>query len=177
MTRRPRLVAAAFVLFASAGCAHGTRVFPQHPKVAHTRSDLGDWRLDTYRNGFADALVCRLHNRKTAGFYVGQAAAFAFDKDWDVHDAVYRIDSGPPRAVRGDLPELVRQGTPIDQGAVANASAGLVWIPLSLLEEATNVSIQARSDRRARVFRLRGLAALHRIAVERGCSPDSRFVR
>lgn len=150
---------------------------PRHPPVARHHATVGDWRLDIAHNRFSDEITCRLRARHGKAFYQAGAVAFRFDDDWDVSQAVYRIDSGEPRRWREDLPELLRIGAPIDRGGVENAMRGLVWIPLRRLAEANNIAIQARPDRAARTFHFRGLKGLYETAIDRGCSPDSRFVR
>ena len=149
----------------------------RNPPVARHRAAAGDWRLDIARNLFSEQITCRLHDRKKRAFYQSGAVAFRFDDDWDVSQAVYRIDGGEPRRSREDLPELLRIGTPIERGGVENAAQGLVWVPFRRLAEANRIAIQARPDRPARTFHFRGLRGLHETAVARDCAPDTRFVR
>lgn len=151
-------------------------ILPRHPKISHESTRLGDWRLDIAKNSFSGEIVCRLRARNLKGFYSAGAVGFRFKHKWNVEDAVYRIDDGEPRAVRDDLSDLVARGVPLDRGNMENASGGVVWIPYERLAEADTITIEARSDRRAVTFHFRGLASLHDLAQERGCTPDSRFV-
>ena len=149
----------------------------RNPPVARHQAAAGDWRLDIARNRFSEQITCRLRDRKKRAFYQAGAIAFRFDDDWDVSQAVYRIDGGEPRRSREDLPELLRIGAPIDRGGVENTRRGLVWVPLRRLAEANRIAIQARPDRPAKTFHFRGLHGLYETAVSRDCTPDSRFVR
>lgn len=109
-------------------------------------------------------------------FFRAGAVAFRFRSDWDIAQAVYRIDGGSPRTMRDDLPALVALRTPYDRGPMGNATQGIVWVPFEQVKDASSIAIQPRPNKRVRVFHLRGLTALHATAVERGCAPDSRFV-
>ena len=147
-----------------------------HGDVRHERTTLGEWRLDIARDHFSGEIACRLAARDHHAIYRAQAVAFRFGNLKDVVNAVYRIDAGPPRASRDDLPTLLAAGVPLDRGAMDNARAGMVWVPFETLRQANAISIQPRPDRRAITVHFRGLIALHDIAVERGCSPESSFV-
>lgn len=151
--------------------------FPRHPPLVKHRSKAGDWRLDIVRNEFSGEISCRLRSKDKRMVYHAGAIGFRFKRKWDVHGAVYRLDKGEPRAWRGDLPELVRLGAAIDGGAVENASGGVVWLAFARLREVNSVTIQPRTDRKARTFHLRGLGGLYESALGQGCSPDSRFAR
>ena len=147
------------------------------PPIVRHKVKVGDWQLDVARNGFSGDVACRLSSRNNHATYQADAIGFRFSRSWDVHDAVYRFDGGAPQQWRDDLPELVRIGAPIDAAGIENASGGIVWIPWSRMHDVNSIAIQARGDRKARVFHLRGLRGLLEVAVMRGCSPDSRFVR
>lgn len=142
----------------------------------HHRSAVGDWELDVARNAFSGKIVCRLRAPKARAFYEGGAIGFRFDRDWDVSEAVYRIDGGPPRASRDDLPELTALGTPYDQGGMANPGQGVVRVPWRRIADANIIAIQPRRDRRVRTIRLLGLKGLRSVALTQGCTPDVRFV-
>lgn len=175
---RARFGAIAMTCALITGCASPRLPFtPHHPAVVRSRQDLGDWRLQRDRNPFSQVTVCRLRARDGKAFYLGKAVAFRFPRRWDVHEAVYRIDGGDVQQWRDDLPALIRAGTPVDQGGVANSSAGLVWIPWVKLMSANRIAIQPRTDRAARTFHFRGLRGLLENALVNGCTPDSRFVR
>ncbi len=53
---------------------------------------------------------------------------------------------------------------------------GIVWIPYEALETAKVVTIQPRPDKAPRTRRLDGLAKLHDLALEHGCTPEHSFV-
>ena len=143
--------------------------------IERSKTEAGGWQLKLSRDRFSGDVVCRLRTRGGKVHYQSGALAFHFSRKWDVHDAVYRIDGGAPRHWRGDLPDLVRNGAPIDSGPVTNASTGLVWIPAHLLESANRIAIQPRPDRPPKVFHIGGFASMHELAAARGCAPDSRF--
>ena len=167
---------APLLLVMSAGTAFAVPFIPRHPVVARHRTTIGDWRLDIARNRFSNDVVCRLRARDGHALYRGGAVGFRFPSRWDVGEAVYRIDDGPPRASRDDLPALIELRTPVDTGGMDNPSRGTVWVPFRLLVDANRVTIQPRRDRRARTFHFRGLKGLYDLARERGCVPDARFV-
>lgn len=152
-------------------------LLPRHPPVVRHRAQAGDWRLDINRNPFSGDIVCRLADRHGRAFYQQGAIGFRFRKGWDVADAVYRLDGGAAHVWRDDLPQLLRMGTPMDTGGIANPAEGIVWIPLGRLEGINAVTIQPRLDRAARAFHFRGFRGLYQLALARGCVPDSRFVR
>jgi hypothetical protein len=162
---------------ACAAPAAALPLLPKHPRVARHRTQVGDWRLDVSRNPFSGDIVCRLRDRHGDAVYQQGAVGFRFSKHWDVAKAVYRLDGGVPRAWRDDLPELLRIGTPIDTGGIANPSQGIVWIPVSRLAGVNAVAIEPRPDRRPKLFHFRGFRGLYELAVARGCAPDARFVR
>jgi hypothetical protein len=161
----------------AASAAGALPLLPRHPPVVRHRTDVGDWRLDISRNPFSGDVACRLRDRHGRAFYRQGALGFRFRRSWDVAEAVYRVDGGTVRAARDDLPELIRIGTPIDTGGIANATEGVVWIPAARLARANAVAVQPRPDRAVRIFRFRGFRGLYELAVARGCTPDSRFVR
>lgn len=171
--RLPAVMACA--VLATAGASAAIPLFPKHPQVARHRSRAGDWQLDLARNGFSASLECRLRAGGGRAIFRSGAVGFRFRSGWDVGRAVYRVDGGPPRSWRDDLPELIRLSAPVDSGGLDNPSAGVVWIPFRLLADANSVAIQPRPDRRARTVHLRGLKGLLVLARERGCVPDSRF--
>jgi hypothetical protein len=146
------------------------------PPIARSHTIVGDWRLDMRRDRFTGEIACRLLARNHKAFFAAGAVAFRFPDTWNTGRAIYRVDSGELRRWREDLPELTRIGAPIERGGVDNPSKGLVWIPLRRLEEASSIAIEARPDRAPVTFHFRGLHGLYQAAVERGCSPDSRFV-
>lgn len=147
------------------------------PEVVRRRVDMGDWRLNIASNPFSGAVTCRLRARGGRAFYEGGAIGFRFDRDRDVADAVYRIDGAAPRRWRDDLPDLLALGTPIDTGDMQNPGEGIVRVPWRRLAAANSIVIQARRDADTRAFRFRGLKGLYAVAVQRGCTPDARFVR
>lgn len=161
----------------SIGSAAATAFVPRHPALDRHRTEAGDWRLDIARNRFSGDVECRLRARNRHSLYQGGAVGFRFSSRWDVSEAVYRVDDGPLRTWRDDQPELTRLRTPVETGGMDNPSRGIVWIPRELLADANRITIQPRRDRRARTFHFRGLRGLYELARERGCVPDSRFVR
>jgi len=148
----------------------------RHGDVRRERLTLGDWRLDIARDRFSGGIACRLAARDHFAVYRAQAVAFRFGSRRDVGNAVYRVDGGPPRVSRDDVPRLIAAGVPLDRGSMDFPQAGLVWVPLSVLRQGNSVAIEPGPGQHARQFHFRGLIALHDMAVERGCTPESRFV-
>lgn len=147
------------------------------PKVLRHRTVIGGWRLDIARNAFSGEIACRLREAHGRAFYQGGAIGFRVAHGRDAMAATYRIDGGAPRAWRDDLPELLALGTPVDTGAMADPTGGIVRVPWRLLASANSIAIQPASDRRVRTFRLGGVHGLRALALARGCVPDARFVR
>ena len=172
---RCRLVFCTLIALTIAGPAAGEPLFPRHPVIASERLREGDWQLDIARNRFSQQVVCRLRTSNGRAVYRSGAVGFKFERTWSVADAIYRIDNGPPRASRDDLPLLLALGTPVDRGGMTNAYQGTVWIPAGLVAQADSV-IQPRRDRIARRFRYHGFKRLRDLAAERGCEPNSCFV-
>ena len=98
----------------------------RHGEVRHERTSLGEWRLDIARDRFSGAIACRLAARDHRALYRAQAVAFGVRDARDMDRAVYRIDGGPPRASRDDLPALIAARVPIDRGSMDNPQQGLV---------------------------------------------------
>jgi hypothetical protein len=172
-----------------AGCAASAPmaqagVFHRAPsRVVRDHVRQGDWRLDLARDRFSGALACRLQTRDGKAIYRAGAVGFRFDHDWDVTGAVYRIDMGPVQTMRDDLPRLLALHTPIDSGSMDNPTGGIVWVPYEKLVSPSSdnktpvaIAIEPQRGKGARLFRFRGLAALHDTAVAKGCAPESRFV-
>jgi hypothetical protein len=173
-----RTILVALLIVAAPLSSAGSTSLPAYAsRTVRHRTEAGDWRLDISRNQFSQDVVCRLRSRNRRAVYSGGAVGFKFPRRWNVHEAVYRLDSGAPRAWRNDLPELLRLRTPVDTGGMDNPSSGIVWIPMRLLADANSVVIEPRLDRRPQAFHFRGLKGLYDLAVEAGCVPDSRFVR
>jgi hypothetical protein len=170
------LVTALLVAVVAAFPAHADVLGPHHPRITYETTRLGDWRLDIARDPFSGGIACRLRSGDHKAFYRADAVGFRFAAKWNVAQAVYRLDGGEPRTQRDDLPELIASGTPLDRGGMDNASGGVVWVPFETLRQANMIAIAPRPDRRAVTLHFRGLIALHDIAVERGCSPESSFV-
>lgn len=164
------------VIAALAGTAHAGVVPHLGSRITHETARIGDWQLVIARNPFSGGIACRLRARDHRAFYRAHAVGFRFSSRWNVAQAVYRLDGASPRALRDDLPELIAHDAPLDRGGMDNAGGGVVWVPFDRLRGANAIAIQPRPDRREITFHYRGLATLHDIAVERGCSPESSFV-
>ena len=147
-----------------------------HADVRREHTVLGDWQLDIARDQFSGEIACRLAARDHHAFYRAHAIAFRFRTGRDVSHAVYRIDAGPPHVSRDDLSMLVASEVPLDRGPMDNAREGLVWVPFDVLRRGNSVAIEPGPGLRPRQYHFRGLIALHDIAVERGCTPENRFV-
>lgn len=170
-----RLALVACASAAAVGASAALPILPHHPAIERHRAEVGEWRLDIARNPFSGEIVCRLRARDKRATYQASAIGFRFKKGWNVAEAVYRIDGGVPRRSRDDRPTLIALGAPIDSGPFDSPSRGIVWIPFRTLADANSVAVQARPDRRARVFHFRGLRGLMEVARARGCVSDNRF--
>lgn len=170
------LLALAAICAASSGCAGPHLPFThRHAPIIRHRQEAGEWRLEIRRDRFSEEISCRLFARNHRMSFQGGAVAFRFPRGWNTTHAIYRIDGNEPRHWREDIPALIRIGAPFDQGGIVNPSRGLVWIPRVQIAEASKIAIEARPDRAPVTFHLRGLDGLYQSAVDRGCSPDSRF--
>ncbi|NKJ02984.1 hypothetical protein [Novosphingobium sp. SG707] len=149
---------------------------PRHPQVTSEVTRMGEWRLDIARDPFTGRIACRLRSADHHAFYRSGAVGFRFKRKSDVTEAVYRLDGNAPRPFRNDLPDLIDRGVPLDRGPIGNADEGIVWVPYERLAEANRITIEPRRDQPRRSFHFRGLTALHDIAIERGCHPESRFI-
>ena len=138
-------------------------------------SALGAWELRVSRDRFSASVRCRLRSSDHHAIFRSDAVGFRFKRKNDVDGAVYRLDGAAPRRWRDDLPVLIRLGAPIDSGAMANPTEGIVWIPYSVLRGINSVTIVARDGHRPRRFRLAGLAGLLAAADARGCARDAGF--
>lgn len=137
----------------------------------------GDWRLTVSRNTFTNDIACSLRARNGTASFRNGAVGIALGRKRDVSAAVYRIDGGRPRSIRDDRPELLQAGVPVEAGGILNPTGGVVWIPYGSLADANSVSIQPRPGDKVKTIHFRGLRGLYQVARERGCAPDSRFVR
>lgn len=145
--------------------------------VERHRTTVGDWRLDIARDTFSGLVSCRLRARNGKASYVGRAVGFRFKRTWDVAEAIYRIDGGPPRASRDDRAELIGLRAPVETGGMMNPTEGIVWIPFARLAAANSVEIVARPGKRSRTYHFHGLKGLLAIGQARGCRPEGRFSR
>lgn len=171
--RRQAIAAAALLL----GATTVAEAWGRTPVVVRHRTAIGGWRLDLARDAFSGEIACRLRETHGRAFYQGDAVGFRFARARDVSAAVYRVDGGPPRAWRDDLPELLALDTPLDTGTMANPSRGVVLVPWRLLAAANAIVIQPTPGRRARTFRLGGVRGLRMLALARGCAPAARFIQ
>lgn len=159
------------------GFAIVTPAWSRSSSIERRKVTVGDWQLTIRRDRFSQGVQCRLGSYDHRAIYQQGALGFRFKRRWDVAEAAYRIDGGLPHLARDDLPALVDLGVPIDIGGIANPNEGIVWIPYARLASANSVAIEPRPNDRARIFHFRGLTGLKQLAKERGCVPESRFVR
>ncbi|WP_428334192.1 hypothetical protein [Novosphingobium sp.] len=144
--------------------------------VSRQSAAQGDWHLTVARDKFSGELACLLKSRDGRAIYRSGGVGFQFHFVKSVTDAVYRVDRGEARATRDDLPRLIKLNTPIDHGSMPDPTNGVVWVPYDQIAQARAIAIEPQRGDPVRVFRLRGLAALHDLATARGCAPESRFV-
>lgn len=149
---------------------------PAHHVITHQKFREGRWQLAISANTFSGGAACQLATKDGNTLYRMDAVGFRFPKGWVVSNAVYKIDGSAARRSRDDLPELIARNAPVDRGPPAHAAQGIVWIPYESLQTAKAVTIQPRPDKAPRVRTLDGLAKLHDLAIEHGCSPERSFV-
>jgi hypothetical protein len=170
------LAAIAGAWVTSASPAQAGLLDRQFTVMQRTTIKQDQWRLDLARNPFSEQLVCHLSARNGRAFYQAGAVAFHFNSRWNTSAAAYRLDNGPPRLMRDDLPELIGLKAPIDRGGLENATQGLVWVPFRLIAPAQAIAIAPTAIHAPRRFPLAGLVALRALAATRGCTTESAFV-
>lgn len=147
------------------------------PRVQRERFAQGLWQLTIQQDRFSGGLACSLHSRDHRAFYEPGAVALHFPSGRDVSVAVYRIDMGPPRSARDNLPQLVRMGIPVYSANFLNESNGQLWIPYEQLANAKLVIVESSPALPLQTFRLDGLSQLTAYASGVGCWPNSQFIR
>jgi hypothetical protein len=134
------------------------------------------WQLETWHDRFRDSTACRLSNPRHSLGYVAGALHVLIPGATPMDKAAYRVDGGPARLVRDDLPTLMQQHVPVDRGNMDHPSGHLAWIPFDRIATAKRLEIQAWPGAHARPVDIAGLAALRRTAAEHGCADDRLFV-
>jgi hypothetical protein len=132
---------------------------------------MGAWSLSVTHDRFAGQVKCKVAAH--AMDFERQALVIRLPAKTDTSEAVYRVDGGPARPVRGDQMELADLGFALHQGDLANPSGGLVRVPARLLADAHQVSVQARPGAKVFNFRITGLDAALETARLAGCGPAS----
>ncbi len=141
-----------------------------HGETHRERSQIGAWTLRVESDQFAARQICQLSRPRVD--YHRQALVFHLSSRADTANAVYRIDDGPPRAVRSDAMDLARLGFALYNDDLTNPSGGLVRIPRQRIMDAREVSIQAKAMAAPVKFRIDGFGAALDAARAAGCGVD-----
>lgn len=133
------------------------------------RYRAGNWDLSIRKDRFSEKISCRLrsHDKKIVSF--DNALAFRFGRQADVMRAVFRLDEGAIMRWRDVLPELAQLRVPLDGRDMEQPTGGAVWLPVRMLQGVSVVRIQARPNRKPRVFSLAGLEEIQARAQMFGC--------
>lgn len=137
---------------------------------------IGAWRLRITTSLFSGDVRCRLYRHDREVIYKKSALGFRFDDDADTLQAWIKIDNRAARRWRDMLPALAAQDVPISGKNLDAPTDGIVWLPLSELEQARKVAIQLRPGKRPRLFSMGGFGDLLEAGRRLGCSPDERFL-
>jgi hypothetical protein len=144
--------------------------------VSKRAMQLGDWKLKIETGNFSRDVRCHLADPKHHIVYAAGALGFHFRHHINTLGAWMRVDGEAPQRWQDNLPELTRLGVPMDGPSLDNPTNSTVWVPATLLTDASRITIQPREDRTPRVFHLHGFAGLRDIARDMGCVPEGRFV-
>ncbi len=139
------------------------------PALVVERHRLGAWTVETRDDRFAGRRTCRVTAPGLT--YERGALVVRLGRRTDTADAVYRVDDGPPVAVRSELMDMARRGFAIDQDDLANPSGGVVRIPEARLSQARRISIRAGVNRTIVRVGVTGFAAALDSAHAAGCAP------
>ena len=137
---------------------------------------IGAWRLRISTSLFSGDVQCRLYRRDDKVIYRKNAVGFRFDDDADTLQAWVKMDGGPARRWRDTLPTLAAQRVPIGSRSLVAPTGGVVWLPLSDVEQVSKIGIQLRPGKRPRFFPMTGLMELLEAGRRLGCSPEERFL-
>jgi hypothetical protein len=138
--------------------------------VNQDRTHIGAWTLRVHLDQFTGRRTCTLSEHRIE--YRRNALVFHFSHRTDTASAAYRIDGGQPIWVRTDAMELARLGFSLHFDDLSNPSGGIVRVPLSRIQEARVVDIQAVPGGLATTFRLDGFKAAVAAAHVAGCGAD-----
>ncbi|KSB87931.1 hypothetical protein AS593_18625 [Caulobacter vibrioides] len=143
-------------------------------KVKTKAYNLGGWEMRIERDGFTGQARCRLYLSRTLRgpriSYADGVFGFHMGDKVDVADAWYRIDNGPPRAWRDDLPALATRGEPLATNDLFNPTGGVVLIARDKLAGAGTVTIRSDRGSAPRRFRMKGFEAALAAARYNGCA-------
>lgn len=142
------------------------------PPLSHGHSgrpQAGYWSLSIVKDKFSGAVSCRLRSRGGKVIVRENAVGFRFKRHADVMHAAFRVDDRGVQSWRDVLPELARLRVPIDGRDMTAPTDGVVWLPVSMLEGAAIVRIQARPNTAPRTFSLAGFEEMRSRARALGC--------
>lgn len=146
--------------------------YDRHAKPRRLSVDtygLGQWRLRVKQDSFFQEKHCTISYLRGKAAYRPDAVGFRFGRHAAILDAVARIDGGQPIRFRDLLPELARLGVAIEGHDVASFSDGLVWLPITLLDSAHEVTIAVGFGKPIKRFDVEGLDRLSAYARSEGC--------
>lgn len=138
---------------------------------------LGDWRLYIVTSRFSVDVQCRLATTNGRMIYTAGALGIRFGKHAPVSQAWVKIGDGTAQRWRDMLPELARLRVPIDGREMDSPTGGMLWIPVTAIEQAGTVAIQLRANQRPRIFSLAQFIELRDAGHRLGCEPEARFIR
>jgi hypothetical protein len=162
------------IALAFAASALMSNLFGGQPSpVSTTRYAEAGWRLEIRRDTFSDRTGCRLSADRM--LYQQGAIGFATGSHRGLSDTWFRIDGASARRWREVYPDLLASNVAIETGGLDDPTGGVVWLPLDLVANARDVSIEFYTAKGARLrrFQLRGFAGMHAAALRLGCPPGA----
>jgi len=144
--------------------------FLPKPQVEHKLYALNHWQIATARDRFTGEFRCSFRRDRVS--VADGVATFRFPESADTGDAVYRLDSGPPISVHGELATLDARNRDLDKAPLDNPSEGRVVLPMAKLKGVNLVEIRLNVRHAPTKFRLNGLAEAISRSTVLGCRAD-----
>lgn len=163
--------------FAIAAVGLLASLWPFHGSQVSTKAyTLPTWSFSQSRDRFTQHLTCQVYTGprgRPLVSYGRQAVTFRFPATVNTLQADYRLDSGPTRSWRDELPTLAETGFTPDRGGLDNPTGGLITLPARELSGVHLVTIRATPGSRPRAFSIDGLDDAIAAARAQGCGADA----
>jgi len=146
---------------------------PAAPVTTTKTYGVGEWVLVVKTDSFRQTSRCTIsnhHGRDPDVTIADGMVSFHLGGGTDVSDAWYRLDGGPPRAVRDDYAALIAQGAFAEAERLDNPSGGVVRLPLASLGRAGTAAFQVTRASQLKQFKLGNMRPVSDAAERSGCS-------